>query len=276
LLERNLRVFRVVLDNNQNLPLIDKLHASASFELVIPAYVFAEAVLGPAAKERLKRLRRFRNRTIGLPPAEVFDRISQVNRSEIVDFEPFDADLGLPQKITADWRNWAQQIKDVNLAFCARIKHVIPTLRAAVRKEERLSQKKIRFNSLDDFIREISETAKHIVASSVTNGGTRHFEACDESSLFDVLMQNPYIALFFRAQFYFICSFMNLWEPYLNRNFEPRDKNDFFTDWTLSLAIENDSIVLTEDAKVKEILSVLSPKTRLMNVGELVKYLNHS
>jgi hypothetical protein len=247
---------RIVIDNNQLLPFLQKMDSSGSErEVTLAPYVLAEALLHKA-QQQVDLLRPF-DVLIGLEPSDVLASVAELDEEGIIGFIPYNPAFTLPTTLTPEDISTARSVKANNRAFAETM------LNCA-----RLFRKLLRDGGLKHKFSDFSETLERLgpsflrplIFTSVSNRNFRTVIVSDEKSLYTAVMRNRHLSRYFKMILYYVISYSRVWDDeHKDRNFDPSAGIDDWTDITLPLYAADGDIILTADRKVQTAIRTIEP-----------------
>jgi hypothetical protein len=219
-------------------------------------HVFAEILLRGNPEPTLAILRQC-NVIFGLEIGEALKQVSRLNEEQIQRFPPF-VSLATPRyyrelysgftKLTQKHLDWAKLVKNNGLAFCANMADTVHRIRRQRNQLEKLT-------TVEPLVRN-NYVFENLVRDCVSAKGTRPCKVDDPARLRAAVMNNPYLARFWRSFMFYTISWSRLWQNQ-ELNCDPNANRDDFADLMIPMYAANGDVVLTADNMLKKAITTI-------------------
>lgn len=256
----------IVLDTNQIWKLSEpdqiRTKVSGFRGISVAPFVIAEILLRSDPEPAKARLRKFPLR-YGLETTDAFERMALMSESEIVAFEPFlqtgdlvnahDFYLFLKHPCAGQVEQ-ARFVKNENRQFCASMAGKAQQLRKNFRDKGTQTP---RFADIAHMLSETRSFQRALIFESISNGSKRSVSLSNEE-LYQAVMQNQYLARFFKTLLYYIVGWSRWWADQVH-NFDPSGNEDDWTDITLPLYAADGDVIATADQRLVNAVRMIEP-----------------
>jgi hypothetical protein len=279
------RGLRLVVDTNQvaRLPGLQALRNRRSdFEgLSLSPHVLAEILLLSNPEPLLASLRRFDIR-IGWTIWDALRKASGIPIEELETFHPFlspndpvfDKFTDVITRPTANAVAWANEVKDSARRFSSRM------LQGALEFRDKLKalrEKKKKFPEIggegeNDLVKDLNDALNRIgggpdsflgwiTLTLLMNQEHLTTPASVKLKYHEAVLNNQYLGRFVRILYCYTLSISRLWKDY-HLHFDPSLRKDDWTDLSLALYVADGDTLLTEDGRLRRLLSLAEPSGR--------------
>lgn len=235
-------------------------------------YVLSEILLRTDPEPTLRLLRSYDVR-LGLTTPDVMRQLAGLSPQEIRAFEPFPVpgrmygqDYELMREVLYVVKplhlGWARRVKDEHFRYCGSLIEMAKRFRTHLRERGKASQK---FASFGEALLALSSSPDSFLGSvilgSITDGWNRPTQIPPDQ-LFLAALSNEHLARLFKAQLAYYLCISRLWKDQ-GLNFDPSADRDDMTDITLPLYAADGDLIVTNDAKLTLIISLIESERKV-------------